>query len=133
MPDRIFYVGAVNGKKEFTGFVPARFLTINGQPVVDPISRRSQDFFIYSDDQGSDKTHARIANPNCGEPASVGQIADYFALHGLTKRAAALENLDNELRGGIDSGPHSLRRRVQLMVLRRKMGGVHEALRKARR
>jgi hypothetical protein len=33
----------------------------------------------------------------------------------------------------IDSGSHSLRRRVQLMALRKKMSGVHEALRKAKR
>jgi hypothetical protein len=68
-----------------------------------------------------------------GKPASIDQIADNFALYGLKKRASTLEHLDVELRGEIDSGPHNLRRRVQLMELRRKMGGVHEALRKARR
>jgi hypothetical protein len=68
-----------------------------------------------------------------GKPASLDQIAENFVLYGLKKRAATLENFDNELRGEIDSSPHSLRRRVQLMTLRRKMGGVHEALRKARR
>ena len=68
-----------------------------------------------------------------GEPTAVEEIADNFALYGLRKCAAALENFDNELRGEIDSSPHSLRRRVQLMELRRKMGDVHEALRKARR
>jgi len=68
-----------------------------------------------------------------GQPMPIDQIADNFALYGLEKRVAALEKLDSELRGEIDSTPHSLRRRVQLMELRRKMGGVHEALRKARR
>jgi hypothetical protein len=68
-----------------------------------------------------------------GKPASIDQIADNFALYGLKKRAAALEDFDTELRGEIDSGSHSLRRRVQLMMLRQKMGGVHEALRKAKR
>lgn len=68
-----------------------------------------------------------------GQPMSVDKMADNFALYGLNKRAVALENLDTELRGEIDSSPHSLRRRVQLMELRRKMGGVHEALRRARR
>jgi hypothetical protein len=68
-----------------------------------------------------------------GNPATVNQIADHFALYGLKKRASALEDIDSELRGEIDSSPHSLRRRVQLMDLRRKMGGVHEALRKAKR
>ena len=68
-----------------------------------------------------------------GKPMSIDQIADNFALYGLKKRAATLEDFDAELRGEIDSGSHSLRRRVQLMALRRKMGGVHEALRKAKR
>ncbi len=68
-----------------------------------------------------------------GEPMSPDRIAENFALYGLKKRVAALENLDSELRGDVDSSPHSLRRRVQLMDLRRKMGGIHEALRKARR
>lgn len=68
-----------------------------------------------------------------GQTMSVDTMADNFALYGLSNRAAALENLDTELRGEIDSSPHSLRRRVQLMELRRKMGGVHQALRRARR
>jgi hypothetical protein len=68
-----------------------------------------------------------------GKPSSIDQIADNFALYGLKKRAAALENFDAELTGEIDSGSHNLRRRVQLMELRKKMGGVHEALRRAKR
>ncbi|KRR23714.1 hypothetical protein [Bradyrhizobium retamae] len=68
-----------------------------------------------------------------GKPASTDQIAENFALYGLKKRAATLDNFDTELCGEIDSSPHSLRRRVQLMALRKKMGTVHEALRKARR
>lgn len=68
-----------------------------------------------------------------GEPISIDDIADNFALYGLNKRAAALEILDSELRGELDSSPHSLRRRLQLMDLRRKMGGLHNALRKAKR
>jgi hypothetical protein len=68
MSDRIFYVGAQsqekdeNGKTPFTGFVPAKFLTINGQPVVDPTPFGSQKAYIYSDNKGADKTDA--ANPN---------------------------------------------------------------------
>ena len=68
-----------------------------------------------------------------GESASIDQIADDFALYGPKKRFAALENFDAELRGEIGSGSHSLRRHAQLMALRKKMGGVHEALRKAKR
>jgi hypothetical protein len=72
------------------------------------------------------KTHS-------GQSASIDQIADQFALYGLKQRAAALENLDTELRGEIGSGSHSLRRHAQLMTLRKKMSSVHEALRKAKR
>ena len=44
-----------------------------------------------------------------------------------------LGEFDAELQGEIGSGSHSLRRHAQLMTLRKKMGGVHEALRKAKR
>jgi hypothetical protein len=68
-----------------------------------------------------------------GEPASVDQIAENFALYGLKKRANALENLDTEMRGEIGSGAYALRRHARLIGLREKMGDVHEALRKAKR
>lgn len=68
-----------------------------------------------------------------GRPMAAEDIADNFALYGLKKRAETLEDMDAELRGDVDSSPRNLRRRVQLMALRRKMGGVHAALRKARR
>jgi hypothetical protein len=68
-----------------------------------------------------------------GRTMPIDEMAEKFALYGPMKRIAALENFDAELRGEIDSGSHSLRRRAQLMVLRRKMGNVHEALRKAKR
>lgn len=68
-----------------------------------------------------------------GEPMSTERMADNFALYGLKKRVAALDRFDNELHGEIDSSPHNLRRRVQLMELRRRMGRLHEALRKAKR
>ena len=68
-----------------------------------------------------------------GEPMSPDRIAENFALYGLKKRVAALERFDAELSDDIDSSPHSLRKRVQLVDLRRRMGSLHEALRKARR
>ncbi len=68
-----------------------------------------------------------------GEPMSVEEMVDDFALYGLKKRAAALENLDTELQGEIGSGAHALRRHARLIGLRQKMGDVHQALRKARR
>jgi hypothetical protein len=74
-----------------------------------------------------------VAEKLHGEPMTTEEIANNFALFGLQKRTAALEKFDTELRGEIDSSSHALRRRVQLMALRKKMGGVHEALRKARR
>lgn len=68
-----------------------------------------------------------------GEPMSPERIAENFALYGLRKRVAALERFDAELGGDIDSSPHSLRKRVQLVDLRRRIGSLHEALRKAKR
>jgi hypothetical protein len=68
-----------------------------------------------------------------GKPMSIDNMVDNFALYGLQKRAAALTDFDAELRSEIGSGAHSLRRRAQLMGLRKKMGSVHEALRKAKR
>ncbi|WP_342712169.1 hypothetical protein AAFG13_12505 [Bradyrhizobium sp. B124] len=68
-----------------------------------------------------------------GQPATVGEIADNFALYGLGKRVAALDKLDAELSGEIDSGAHSLRRHVRLQQLRRRMTDLHHALRKAKR
>ena len=68
-----------------------------------------------------------------GEAMSADRIAENFALYGLKKRAAALERFDNELSGDIDSSPHSLRKRIQLVDLRRRMGSLHEELRKAKR
>jgi hypothetical protein len=45
MSDRIFYVGAQTQEKppRFSGYVPAKFLTVNGRLVVDPspLGRRS--------------------------------------------------------------------------------------------
>lgn len=68
-----------------------------------------------------------------GEPMSVERIAENFALYGLKKRVAALARFDAELSGDIDSSPHNLRKRAQLVDLRRRMGSLHEALRKAKR
>jgi hypothetical protein len=88
---------------------------------------------MFHDDRDFNERADSVAGKLYGRPFSAERIADNFALYGLAKRAAALEDLDAELRGDVDSSPHSLRRRVQLMDLRRKMGDVHEALRKARR
>jgi hypothetical protein len=81
--------------------------------------------FIERADSASEKLH--------GQPMDIDKTAENFVLCGLKKRAGMLEQFDAELRGEIDSSPHNLRRRVQLMELRRKMGSVHAALRKARR
>jgi hypothetical protein len=81
--------------------------------------------FIQRAESASDKIH--------GKPMDIDKMAENFALCGLNKRAGVLERFDDELRGEIDSSPHNLWRRAQLMELRRKMGGVHDALRKARR
>jgi hypothetical protein len=74
-----------------------------------------------------------IASHLYGQPMSAERVADNFALYGLENRVATLENFDNELRGEIDGSPHTLRRRAELIALRRRMGSVHEALRNAGR
>jgi len=68
-----------------------------------------------------------------GKPMSLERIADNFALYGLQKRAAALESFDRELRGEVDSSPNGLRKRAQLIGLRRQLGRVHESLRNSGR
>lgn len=88
---------------------------------------------MQADDRDFIERANSVAEKLHGEPMTAEEIANSFALLGLQKRAAALEKFDADLCGEIDSSPHSLRRRVQLMALRKKMGGVHEALRKARR
>ena len=70
--------------------------------------------FIERTDSVTEKLH--------GKTTSIDDTAENFALYGLKKRAAALENFDAELRGEIGSGSHSLRRQVKLMELRKKMG-----------
>lgn len=74
-----------------------------------------------------------VTEKRYGRPITAEDIVHSFALYGLKKRVEALESFDAELRDEIGSGSHSLRRRAQLMALRKKMGGVHDALRKAKR
>jgi len=64
MSDQVFYVGALDENKKFSGLVKARFLTINGQPVVDPTpgGPNKKIPYIYADGQGTDKSDK--ANPN---------------------------------------------------------------------
>lgn len=81
--------------------------------------------FLERAESISEKTH--------GQPMTIDEIGKEFALYGAEKRITALERFDTELRGEIDSSPHSLRRRVQLMALRKRMGSTHAALRKAKR
>jgi hypothetical protein len=64
MPDDVFYVGALDRNQKLSGLVPARFLTIKGQPVVDPTPGGPKGHipYISSDAQGSNKSDK--ANPN---------------------------------------------------------------------
>ncbi len=68
-----------------------------------------------------------------GEPMSPEKIVNNFALYGLKARVAALEKFESELRGEIDSSPGNLRQRARLVDLRRRLGGLHQALREANR
>ncbi len=63
MPDKIFYVGATDQNRKFTGYVPAKFLMRNGAYVMNPMPGGSQKSFIYSDAAGSNKTAGSNANP----------------------------------------------------------------------
>ena len=58
MSDQVFYVGALDEHEQLGGYVPARFLTINCEPVVDPTpgGPNKRIPYIYSDDQGADKS-----------------------------------------------------------------------------
>lgn len=89
--------------------------------------------FIADDDRDFIDRAESATEKLYGRAMTADDITNDFALYGLKKRAETLEDLNTELRGDIDSSPHNLRRRVQLMALRKKMGGVHAALRKARR
>ena len=84
-------------------------------------------------DEDSDLSEQPESGAVSAEPISLDEIADHFPLLGKARRASLLSDLDAELKGEIGSGSHHLRRQVQLMELRRQMGDVHEALRKARR
>jgi hypothetical protein len=96
--------------------------------------RSKKEGIAMADDEQDFIERTQSANEKLnGRPMEFDEMADNFALYGLKKRAAMLENFDAELRGEIGSGSHSLRRHAQLMALRRKIGGLHEALRKARR
>jgi hypothetical protein len=88
---------------------------------------------MNDDDRGFIERATSVAEKLHGLPADSDKMIENFALCGLQKRAGVLENLDTELHGEIDSGSHSLRRHVRLMELRRRMGNVHKALRKAGR
>jgi hypothetical protein len=92
-----------------------------------------EDLLMSDDDRGFIDRTKSITEKLYGRPMTAADIADSFALCRLTKRAETLEDLDAELRGEIDSSPEGLRRRVELMALRKHMGGVHAALRKAGR
>ena len=88
---------------------------------------------MAEDDRDFIERAESVSEKQYGRPLSAGEMVADFALHGPKKRTIALERFDAELRGEIDFSPHHLRRRVQLMALRKRMGGVHEALRKASR
>ncbi len=66
MPDQVFYVGATpqSGENIITGYVSAKFLTVNGKPIVDPVPGGSQNAHIYADASDKYKTRGAIANPN---------------------------------------------------------------------
>jgi hypothetical protein len=63
MSDRVFYVGAQDKESNVTGYVPAKFLTLNGKPVADPAPGGSQVGYIYADGSDKYKTRGEVAIP----------------------------------------------------------------------
>ena len=88
---------------------------------------------MTGDEQNFIERAASAADKLHGHPVNGEKMVESFAICGLARRAELLRSMDGELRGELDSSPQSLRRRLQLTELRRKMGGAHEALRKASR
>ena len=88
---------------------------------------------MSDDDRDFIERAASASEKLYGSPPDNDKMIENFALCGLKRRAGVLDDLDAELRDEIGSGAHSLRQRVQLMALRRRMGSVHEVLRNARR
>jgi hypothetical protein len=84
-------------------------------------------------DDNRDLIERSITKNVYGAPLPLERMAEKFRLHGLKTRVAALESFDSELRCEIESSSHNLRQRAQMMDMRRRMGAVHEALRKAGR
>ena len=64
MSNQVFYVGARDDDHPFTGYVAAKFLTVNGKPVVDPTPGGSQSASLYADRSHRYRTIGSIANPN---------------------------------------------------------------------
>jgi hypothetical protein len=71
-----------------------------------------------------------LAQTAYGEDVMPDDIAQSFALYGPEKRVATLRDFDEALDR---DQPASLRRYAELTSLRRKMGHIHETLRKAGR
>ncbi len=64
MSDHVFYVGALDDGHTFTGYVAAKYLAINGKPVVDPTPGGSQSASIFADRSHRYRAIGSIANPN---------------------------------------------------------------------
>jgi hypothetical protein len=71
-----------------------------------------------------------IAKNWTGGEMTPDEIVEEFHVYGHVKRAAALDQLDVEL---ADADTSDLRKYARLTSLRRDLGRVHEALRKANR
>ena len=74
-----------------------------------------------------------VAEKLHGEPMTTEEIAKEFRAFWIAEAHGCSRKIRHRTARRDRFSPHSLRRRVQLMALRKKMGGVHEALRKARR
>jgi hypothetical protein len=120
MADQIFYVGSENQGK-LTGYVPAKFLRRNGSYTSDPMPGGSQNAYLYSDGQGSNKTDGKIANPNnyLIVPAN---YADQQARDFASGISNTLNQVDPEDETGT-VGPHEAR---EQMIMAFRQGGPQD-------
>jgi len=68
-----------------------------------------------------------------GEEPTADDVASKFALHGLRKRVEILQAIDDEPQDEIGFEEHAMRRALDRAEVRRRLGEVHDALRRSGR
>ena len=68
-----------------------------------------------------------------GDEGSVEDMTTAFALHGFAKRIQILDQFDAEPQDEIGFEEHAMRRALDRAEVRRRLGEVHDALRRSGR